>query len=308
MTRGRLKARRIGVLMGGTSAEREVSLRSGSAVLETLQAQGYEAVGIDAGRDLAQQLVEQRIEIAFIALHGRHGEDGTVQGLLELLGIPYTDSGVLASALAMDKAATKRLLRQAGIATADFHVYRRGDDVDALVAAQQSYPLVAKPVREGSTIGVTIAHNPQELRAGVLAAAELDREVLVEAFLAGRELTVGVLDGTALPVIQIVPHEGFYDYRNKYTAGRTQYLLPAPLPAALTAELQRAAEQAYRLLGCRGAARVDFIADDDRWICLEVNTIPGMTATSLLPKAAAAAGIPFPELCERLLFDAGLEK
>lgn len=303
-----LKLQRIGVLMGGLSGEREVSLRTGRAVLAALEEKGYRVAAIDAGRDLALRLLEAQIDVAFVALHGRYGEDGTVQGLLELMGIPYTGSGVLASSLAMDKRMTKRLLEQAGIPVAEGEVFCAGDDLEDFVARERRYPVVAKPNREGSTLGVTIAQTPEELRTGLEEALAHDAVVLVETYVAGAELTVGVLGGMPLPVIQIVPKSGFYDYTSKYTAGQTEYLLPAPIPALLTRDLQRAAEEACRVLGCRGAARVDFIAGEDGWVCLEVNTIPGMTGTSLLPKAAAEAGIPFGDLCEQLLLDAGLDK
>ena len=303
-----LKAQRIGILMGGLSGEREISLRTGRAVLEALEAKGYQVVAIDAGRDLAVRLLEAQVDLAFIALHGRYGEDGTVQGLLELMGIPYTGSGVLASSLAMDKMMTKRLLETVGIPVAPAEIFRAGDELDAFLARPRSYPVVAKPNREGSTLGITIARSAEQLRAGLEQALEHDNLVLVEAYIAGAELTVGVVNGEALPIIQIVPKSGFYDFTAKYTAGQTDYLLPAPISGLLTLDLQRAAREACRLLGCRGGARVDFIAGNDGWVCLEVNTIPGMTATSLLPKAAAHAGLAFGELCERLLRDAGLDK
>lgn len=302
------KGKRIAVLMGGLSAEREVSLRTGNAVLRALQGCGLDAVGIDVGRELPRQLTDAGAQVAFIALHGRFGEDGTVQGLLELMQIPYTGSGVLASSLAMNKLVTKQVLLHHGVATPAFAVFRRGEDAAAFVAARQDFPLVAKPAREGSTIGVSIVRDRQGLRDGLDEALRHDDLVLVEEFIAGAEVTVGVLGGEALPVIQVVPKGGFYDYRSKYTQGQTEYLLPAPLPAAVTSGLQEAAVAACRALGCRGAARVDFMVRDGALFCLEVNTIPGMTETSLLPKAAAAAGIPFDQLVLRILADAGLDK
>jgi D-alanine-D-alanine ligase len=304
----RWQGQRIVVLMGGLSAEREVSLRTGGAVLRALQGSGLEAVGLDAGRDLPARLADLAPQLAFIALHGRYGEDGTVQGLLELLHIPYTGSGVLASSLAMNKLATKQILLHHGVATPACAVYRGGDDLERFLAAERSYPLVVKPACEGSTIGVSIVRDQVGLRAGLAEALRHDQLVLVEEFIAGAEVTVGVLGVEPLPVIQVVPKGGFYDYQSKYTPGQTEYLLPAPLPAAVTGRLQEAALAACSALGCRGAARVDFMVRGDELFCLEVNTIPGMTETSLLPKAAGAAGIPFSELVLRILADAGLNK
>lgn len=302
------QGKRIVVLMGGLSAEREISLRTGNAVLRALQERGLDAVGLDAGRDLPARLAELGADVAFIALHGRYGEDGTVQGLLELLQIPYTGSGVLASSMAMNKLVTKQVLLHHGVVTPGFAVFRAGEDREVFIAGQQRYPLVAKPAREGSTIGVSIVRDAGGLRAGLEEALRHDDLVLVEEFIAGAEVTVGVLGDQPLPVIQVVPKGGFYDFQSKYTPGQTEYLLPAPLPAAITGALQAAAVTACRALGCRGAARVDFIVRGDELFCLEVNTIPGMTETSLLPKAAGAAGIPFSDLVLRILADAGLDK
>jgi len=303
-----VSGKRIVVLMGGLSAERDVSLRTGNAVLKALLESGCNAVGLDAGIDLPARLKELDAEIAFISLHGRYGEDGTVQGLLEMLQIPYTGSGVLASSVAMNKVVAKQLLSQHGVATAAGAVYRAGDDQAAFVDAQRCYPVVVKPAREGSTIGVSIVPDATGLRAGLAEALQHDSLVLVEEFITGAEVTVGVLGDQPLPVIQVVPKGGFYDYQSKYTPGQTEYLLPAPLPAPILARLQDSAVAACRALGCRGAARVDFIVRGEELFCLEVNTIPGMTETSLLPKAAAAAGISFRELVARILADAGLNK
>jgi D-alanine-D-alanine ligase len=302
------RGKRIAVLMGGLSAEREVSLRTGNAVLRALQGRGLDAVAIDAGRDLPLRLQEAGVQIAFIALHGRYGEDGTVQGLLELLQIPYTGSGVLASSVAMNKLVTKQILMHHGVATPAFAVYRKDNDQVAFVAACQAYPLVTKPAREGSTIGVSVVRDAESLQAGLEEALRHDDLVLVEEFIAGAEVTVGVLGEQPLPVVQVVPKGGFYDYQSKYMPGQTEYLLPAPLPAAVYARLQAEAVAACQALGCRGAARVDFMVRGEELFCLEVNTIPGMTETSLLPKAAGAAGIPFDELVLRILADAGLNK
>ncbi|PLX75173.1 MAG: D-alanine--D-alanine ligase [Desulfuromonas sp.] len=306
--RSALQQRRIGVLMGGLSAEREVSLRTGNAVLAALTDQGFDTVAIDAGRDLPGKLLEAGIELAFIALHGRFGEDGTVQGLLEIMEIPYTGSGVLASSLAMDKVMTKQLLLQNGIPSPDFVALRKGDDLESGMPSWDRFPAVVKPAREGSTIGVSIVRDPTQLSAGLQLAQQHDELVLVEDYIEGAELTVAVLNGEALPVIQIVPQSGFYDFQSKYTPGQTEYLLPAPLEADLYGRIQQAAQAACRALGCRGAARVDFMVRNNEFFTLEVNTIPGMTETSLLPKSAAAAGISFAELVLRIVEDAGLGK
>lgn len=308
MRREELRRLKIAVLYGGVSSEREVSLRTGQAALSALARCGYDVVGIDADRNLAANLVAAGAEVVFIALHGRHGEDGTVQGLLEILDLPYTGSGVRASSMAMDKVTTKRLLLQQGIATPDFYVYRAGDDLTAFCQQIEHWPVIAKPAHEGSTIGVTIAHNREELAKGLQDGLAYDRTILVEEFIQGAEATVSVLNGEALPVIQVVPKSGFYDFSSKYTAGQTEYLLPAPFPAQLYLELQEAAAAAVSVLDCQGAARVDFMIKDGKAYCLEVNTIPGMTETSLLPKAAAHAGIDFDELVQRILESAGTGK
>ena len=301
MSRDQLKNMRVGVLMGGLSAEREISLRTGNAILTALQEAGYNACGIDAGPELPARIVEQKIELAFIALHGRGGEDGSVQGLLEIMQIPYTGSGILASALALDKVTTKEVLVFHDIPTPGFDVYRRGEDAEAVVQRCLEYPVIVKPAREGSTIGVTIATTSDELRTGLIEACQYDDLILVEEFIKGRETTVSVLDGKALPIIEIVPKSGFYDYASKYTAGQTEYLLPADFPGEFYRTMQLTAEKVCAVVGCCGAARVDFMVRGNEMLCLEVNTIPGMTATSLLPKAAADAGIDFTELVQRIL-------
>jgi D-alanine-D-alanine ligase len=294
--------------MGGQSAEREVSLKTGGAVLRALESEGYNVVGIDPDRDLPAKLREEGVEQAFVALHGRNGEDGRVQGLLEMMQIPYTGSGVLASSLAVDKVMTKQMLLYHELPTPGFLPFNRGDDPEALLTRCRHFPLVVKPAREGSTIGISIVHDEQQLRAGLDEALGYDDLVLVEDYIQGSEVTVSVLNGESLPIIQIVPKSGFYDYEAKYTRGQTEYILPAPLENLLYRRLQEASAAACRVLGCRGVARVDFMVREREFYCLEVNTIPGMTETSLLPKAAAHAGISFGELVQRILEDAGLEK
>jgi D-alanine-D-alanine ligase len=308
MTRSELKNKRIGVLMGGLSAEREVSLRTGQAISNALQNCGYDVVGIDVGQELPQQLKEAGVEIAFIALHGRGGEDGTVQGLLEIMQIPYTGSGVLASSLTIDKVMTKQILLYHEMPTPRFMVFSKGDDIDTMVEKCRHFPLVVKPASEGSTIGISIVENAIELRIGLEEALEHDSVILIEDFICGSEATVGVLDGEALPIIEIVPKSGFYDYEAKYTAGATEYILPAPYEPALYHRMQQEAVEACRVTGCSGAARVDFMVRENAFSCLEINTIPGMTATSLLPKAASEAGMSFEELVQRILEGAGLNK
>lgn len=300
------EARRVAVLMGGRSAEREVSLRTGAAVAEALRRLGHEAVEIDARDDLVTRLAEASPEVAFLALHGRWGEDGTVQGLLEVLGIPYTGSGVLSSALAMDKGLTKVVFRAKGIATPDFQVLTPRETA---AAVRLEVPLVVKPLREGSTIGIAVARSADEVAGAVEAARAHADEVLVEAFVTGREVTLGVLDGYPLPLVEVIAEGGFYDYQAKYhSQGATQYLCPAPVPGPWSVEATRVGCAAYQALGCAGAARVDILFDDQGspWV-LEVNTIPGMTPTSLLPKAAQAAGISFEQLVDRMLAGAALK-
>ncbi|MCK4535982.1 MAG: D-alanine--D-alanine ligase [Desulfuromonadales bacterium] len=308
MVRNVLRKRRTAVLMGGQSAEREVSLRTGGAVLNALKSEGYNVVGIDPDQDLPSKLREESVEQVFIALHGRYGEDGRVQGLLEMMQIPYTGSGVLASSLAVDKVMTKQIMLYHELPTPAFIPFSRGDDREALLARCRHFPLVVKPAREGSTIGISIVHDEQQLDAGLDEALGHDDLILVEDYIQGSEVTVSVLNGKPLPIIQIVPKSGFYDYEAKYTRGQTEYILPAPLENVLYSRLQEVSATACRVLGCRGAARVDFMVNEREFYCLEVNTIPGMTETSLLPKAAAHAGISFSELVQRILEDASLEK
>lgn len=306
--RNELKNSRIAVLMGGLSAEREISLKTGRAVLNALLENGCDAVAVDVGRDLPGQLRAVEAELAFICLHGRHGEDGTVQGLLEMMQIPYTGSGVMSSSMAMDKVVTKQILLYHEISTPGFVVYRAGDDLSAVLERCRHFPLVVKPAREGSTIGISIVRDNAELEAGLAEAVKHDDLVLIEDYIQGDEVTVGVLNGVALPIIKIVPKSGFYDYASKYTPGQTEYLLPAPLEVVLYNRLQEVSIAACRALSCRGAARVDFMVREREFFCLEINTIPGMTETSLLPKSAAEAGISFNELVMQILDDAGLNK
>jgi D-alanine-D-alanine ligase len=302
-----MKEKKIGVLMGGLSAEREVSLKSGAAVHRALLESGFNAVAIDVGRDLADRLKAERVEAAFICLHGRYGEDGAVQGVLELLGIPYTGSGVLASALAMDKIFAKKIFAASGMTITPYVVMPYGAEVDA-AALPFPLPVVVKPSREGSSVGVSIVKRAEDLRGAVEVAWRYDREILVEQYVKGREIQVGILDGRAIGAIEIVPKNEFYDFEAKYTDGMATHILPAPLPPGQYAALLAAGEEAHRCLGCSGYSRVDFIVTPagDAYV-LEVNTLPGMTALSLLPEIAQGAGIGFVELVERIILSASLK-
>ncbi len=290
--------------MGGMSAEREISLKSGRAVLAALKELGYDVFPVDPDRDVAARLRRKGAEAAFIALHGRYGEDGCIQGLLEVMGIPYTGSGVMASALAMDKAATKTVLAQKGITVPAWRVFARGERVVGL----PTLPLVVKPSNQGSTIGVSIVRKKAELSGAVKKARRYGRSVIVESFIRGRELTVSILDGRTFPVVEIRPKEGFYDYRSKYTKGMTEFVVPAPLGKRVEKRVLKAALDTYRAMGCRGAARVDMVLGiDSTPYVLEINTVPGMTETSLLPMAAAAAGMSYKRLVESMLLSARLD-
>lgn len=349
---GRLDRLNIAVLMGGLSSEREISLSTGRQVMQGLDKNRYKVFGVDAGLwtgtrmkrqqgalesveavGLASKLLMQETELlgmdallgvssirpdlVFVALHGRFGEDGCVQGLLEILGLPYTGSGVLASALAMDKSMSKAVMASAGITVPDSFELSRSDlrtvdsDMQSVMvqAGDLGYPLIVKPSRQGSTIGMTRVFQEDTLVDAVREAAKYDDLVLVEKLIEGIELTVSVLGNQqpeALPVIEIVPAAGFYDYKAKYTPGATEEIVPARIDARATETVQELAVNAHRALGCRGASRVDFIYDGHEFYALEVNTIPGMTPTSLLPRAAEAAGISFSSLLDRLV-DLALE-
>ena len=305
-TAEQLKGKRVGVLMGGLSSERDVSLRTGAAMLEALRSKGYDVSAIDVGRDLPARLVAERGEVAVVALHGRYGEDGCIQGLLEAMQIPYTGSGVLASAAAMDKVFTKRVFMAEEIPVAD-HVAFAPTEAVRLSDIPFGLPCVVKPSREGSSVGVSLVHTEAEFDAAVEEARRHPGEVLVEKYVKGREVNVAVLYGQALGAIEIRPSREFYDYTAKYTPGMTEYVYPAPLPPDVYDMVLRMGERAHAALGCDGATRADLIVTDGSMIVLEVNTLPGMTATSLLPKIAAGQGIDFPSLCERLLLGAALK-
>lgn len=294
---------RVGVLLGGLSSERDVSLKSGHAVAAALRERGWEAVEVEVDRDLPRRLLEAGVDVAWIALHGRFGEDGCVQGLLEVMGIPYTGSGVRASAVAMDKVATKRAVaRCPEVRMMPDRVVQRGDPVPT----DLGWPVVVKPVVGGSTLGIHIAGDEAALLQGVEEALALDARVLLETFVKGDEITVAVLDGRALPVVRILPESGFFDFEAKYVKGRTRYEVPAAIADEARDRAQAAAIAAFTEIGCAGLARADFMVPEDGSppVFLEINTIPGMTLTSLSPMAAGAVGISFADLCERLLLGA----
>ena len=297
-----LLSKRIGVLMGGRSSEREVSLKSGKAVAGALKRKGFDVVEIDVGDDLFERL--KGIDVAFVVLHGKPGEDGVVQGILEFMGIPYTGAGVLGSALGMNKLVTKKVLEFHGVRTPPFKVLRR--DGKALPGEDTlsglDFPVVVKPVEEGSTIGVSVVYDKGEFDEAVNRAFEYGDEVLVEKFIAGRELTVGVVNELVLPVIEIRPRKGFYDYESKYTKGLTEYLVPAPIDEEIAEKAKEWALITHRALYQRGVSRTDFRMDESgNLYVLEVNSIPGMTETSLLPKAAKVAGLDFDDLVVEIL-------
>ena len=289
------------MLYGGTSAEREISLLSGAAVLDALVEQGVDAVGVDAGPGVIRVLEDLAPDRVFVALHGPGGEDGTVQGALGFLGLPYTGSGVLASALAMDKLRTKLLWRGLALPTADFVMLR--EDTDWQIALDDlGGTAMVKPSHEGSSLGMAVASTPAQLRDAWAGAAKLDRDVIAERWLSGAEYTVAILDGRALPVIKLETERGFYDYEAKYLANDTRYLCPCGLAPERESALQALALEAFNSLGCEGWGRVDVMLDaDDRFQLLEVNTIPGMTDHSLVPMAARAAGLSFGDLVMRIL-------
>lgn len=295
-----LRKLRVAVLMGGVSAEREVSLKSGAAVSKALRTLGHEVTDIDAGAGLCEALRIANPEVVFIALHGGWGEDGAVQGLLEVMGLPYTGSGVMASALAMDKLTTKRIFREAGVPVPEFEIATSAD-----AQINMALPVVVKPSREGSSIGVSIVKDKSQLREALIHALKFDGPALLERYIKGKEVQIGVLGRTVLGGVEVRPKAEFYSFEAKYTAGMTEYILPPELPADDYERAKAVGLRAHEALGCKGASRVDLIVTPQGDIyALEVNTIPGMTETSLLPKIARLAGIEFPELLQRSIDEA----
>jgi D-alanine-D-alanine ligase len=319
---------RVAVLKGGRSLERTVSLRSGARVQRALEQLGHEVVAIDAGTELVAQLLESSPDAAFVALHGRDGEDGTVQGLLEAIGVPCTGSGPAACMRCTDKALAKYLMREAGIPTPDFHAFKESAIKELGVAAalpgigrELGFPMVVKPASQGSALGVKFAHSSEELPRAIVGALNYDRKVVLERYVKGRDLAVSVLDSIdagpptrasihepqAMPVIEAIPRETeFYNYESRYEIGMTTFVCPAELPPETAARAQELALAAYRLLGCHGVARVDMMLDEetDELMVLETNVVPGLTETSLLPLAAEVVGIDPIALVERILASA----
>ncbi|MBA2341996.1 MAG: D-alanine--D-alanine ligase [Thermoleophilaceae bacterium] len=305
---------RVVVLKGGRSLERQVSLRSGARVEDALQRLGHEVTPVDVGADLIERLGAARPEVAFVALHGRDGEDGTIQELLEILGVPYTGSGILACARAVDKVLTKHLLVEAGIPTPEFFAFNETafkelGAAEALpaIAGRLDFPVVVKPAGQGSALGIKFARTTADVPAALVAAFSYDSKVLLERHVPGRDLAISVIEGgqgpEALPIVEAVPQdEDFYDFEARYEIGRTAFVCPAELPPEVTARAQEIAVETYRLLGCYGFARIDLMVDESgELFVLEANPIPGLTETSLLPQAADAAGLGLDRLIERIL-------
>jgi D-alanine-D-alanine ligase len=332
---------KILVLMGGTSAERDVSLASGEAIVKALKEVGHQVLALDSakGQNLLsdngkyipegvkdkppdvkelervskQQALEaihsfdfSQVDVVFLALHGGQGEDGTIQALLDLTGKPYTGSGVLASALSMDKATSKKIFEHEGILTPDWFSVEESEPVtvstvEKIIEKSFGFPCVVKPNNQGSTVGLTVVEQKRTLAEALDCAREYSNHILIERYIAGRELTVGVLGDQPLPVVEIIPEHGIYDYECKYTHGKSNYVCPAEIPQEKAREIQAIGLKAFQALGCEGYARVDFrYGQDGRFYCLEVNTLPGMTSLSLVPMAAKAVGIDFPELVDRI--------
>ncbi|MEP9411201.1 MAG: D-alanine--D-alanine ligase [Candidatus Brocadia sp.] len=316
-----MKPKNVVVLMGGVSPEREISLRSGNAVAGALADAGFTVSCIDVKDERIEELDHKEADVAFIALHGYFGEDGGVQQLLELKGIPYTGSGVNASRLAMDKLATKKCFIDAGLKTPDYVVVTEFDELAEIQheVMRLGLPVVLKPTRNGSSIGISVVKDIKNLQPGLKRAFEFGYEVIVEKYIKGREFTVGILDDMALPIIEIKPAVEFFNYNAKYKDDRTEYLIVKTtlgengnndgsplrndgyLSSSMYDNAQKMALHAHKILGCRGFSRVDMILGENKFYLLEVNTIPGFTEKSLLPKAASAAGIPFPSLCEKIV-------
>lgn len=305
-----MSACKLALLQGGSSLERQVSLRSGARVEDALNSLGHSVAAIDVGPDLVPRLEKLGPDVVFIALHGRGGEDGTVQELLEILGLPYTGCGVLAAFRTWDKVLTKLLLQQEGIPTPDFvafseTAFREFGAAEALPAIEHrlEFPLVVKPARQGSALGIKFADSAEAVPAALVNAFSYDDRVLLERHITGRELAVSLIDGEALPIVEALPlEESYFDFESRYNIGQTRYVCPADLSDDLTKSVQDLAQTVYALLGCYGFARVDIIlSDDDTPYVLEVNAIPGLTETSLMPQAAEAAGISFEDLVRRMI-------
>jgi D-alanine-D-alanine ligase len=302
---------KIAVLYGGTSGEREVSLSSGKGVLEALKKNGHECIGIDFHPNKLDEILKLNVDIVFIALHGKFGEDGKIQGLLDMLNIPYVGSGVLASALAMDKTKAKQIFHQHDIPVANGKTYHIRSVKDESMLAEElkqsfSMPFVVKPNQEGSTLGLTIVKNEEQIQDAIKNAFTHDTEIIVEEYIKGREMTVAVWgengQETAFPVIEIIPKNEYYDYESKYAVGGSEHIVPASISEELSNKLMDLSVRAHQILGCKTYSRVDFIVNDQNEpIILEVNTLPGMTPTSLFPDAAKAVGISYEEMIEKFI-------
>ena len=308
-----MKNKKIAVVVGGPSTEAEVSRRTGAAIAEALQKKGYHTVTIElVPQELARELQEQHIDVVFNALHGRYGEDGVIQGLCEMMGIPYTGPGVMASAVGMNKVMSKCAFQGAGIATAPFAYYFASQGLDTImkdILGHFSLPVVIKSAGQGSSIGTVIVTSPEEIRQALEEAFKYGKSIIAEAFIDGDEFTVAVMDDVAFPVIQIVSSTGKYDYYSKYTPGISKHLCPAPISKELTEKMQDLAMKVFHLCHCNGVARVDLMTDKSgNPFVLEINTVPGMTATSLVPDAARAMGVSFEDLCEKILLEASTGK
>lgn len=301
MDREVLKAQRVGVLMGGRSSERDISFKSGKAVIQGLKRRGYNVTAIDVDPDLAIKLKRKHIGAAFIALHGRWGEDGSVQGLLEIMGIPYTGSGVLGSAMAMDKVVMKMMFESMGIPSPAYTQAEDGGTVHFPL------PFVVKPANEGSTIGISIVKKQKEVMVAIKKARMFDKKVMVEKYIEGDEITVGIVNGEALPVVQVKPSSGFYDFEAKYTKGMTEYIVPAKIDKTIAKKAGDIAMEVYKAFELAGCVRIDMLVDDDLPKVIDINTSPGMTETSLVPKAWESLGRTFDELVEAILMEASLK-
>ena len=303
---------KVGVLYGGTSAEREVSLSSGKGIMNALKENGHEVIGVDFHPERLTEVMELDVDIIFIGLHGKYGEDGRIQGLLDMLQIPYVGSGVLGSAVAMDKAKSKKVLKDSGIRLAKDLVLNKSDDYRS-IDLPFGYPVVVKPNSEGSTIGLTIAQNEDELISGIEEAFRFDQTVILEEFISGTEVTVAVMGSKgnvkSLPVVEIVPKNAYYDYESKYAEGGSEHIVPARISPTYTELIQHQSVVAHELLGCETYSRVDYIVpkDGSEPVFLEVNTLPGMTPTSLFPDAAREIGYSYEKMIENLI-QLGLKK
>lgn len=302
---------KIAVLYGGVSKEREVSISSSKGIIDALKKNGHDVVAIDFHPERLHEIIELKVDLVFIALHGKFGEDGSIQGLLDMLNIPYVGSGVLASALAMDKYKAKQLFESVNIPTAKGKLYRIMDTTDVTEIVEDivnnfSVPFVIKPNREGSTVGLTIVKKHDEINEAIERATESDEYILVEQFIKGKELTVPVLgkmnEETALPIIEIIPKNELYDYESKYSEGGSEHIIPARISDELTEQIQNYAVRAHQALGCETYSRADFLlTDDGKPYILEVNTLPGMTPTSLFPDSAKAVNMSYEEIVEKLV-------